>query len=150
MQRERLQNYVDNGQQVTPTFSATEMERRLTNIRKVMSDLGIDAALFSSYHNINYFSDFLFCYFGRRYGLLVDHNISTSISAGIDGGQRVGHRLFGIVMRMDAEVAARHMVGDMADDGANFRRPKARPPKYAAMSETQTKANADTKNTRPR
>ena len=72
---------------ITPTFSATEMERRLTNIRKVMSDLGIDAALFSSYHNINYFSDFLFCYFGRRYGLIVDHNIMTSISAGIDGGQ---------------------------------------------------------------
>mgnify|MGYP000004554495 CR=1 FL=1 len=72
---------------VQPTFSAAEMERRLTNIRKVMSDLGIDAALFSSYHNINYFSDFMFCYFGRRYGLVVDHNIMTSISAGIDGGQ---------------------------------------------------------------
>ena len=55
MERERLQNYVGNGEPVTPTFSATEMERRLTNIRKVMSDLGIDAALFSSYHNINYF-----------------------------------------------------------------------------------------------
>ena len=87
MERERLQNYVGNGEPVTPTFSATEMERRLTNIRKVMSDLGIDAALFSSYHNINYFSDFMFCYFGRRYGLVVDHNIMTSISAGIDGGQ---------------------------------------------------------------
>ena len=87
MERERLQNYVGNGQAVVPTFSATEMERRLTNIRKVMADLGIDAALFSSYHNINYFSDFLFCYFGRRYGLVIDHNIMTSISAGIDGGQ---------------------------------------------------------------
>ena len=87
MERERLQNYVGNGEPVTPTFSATEMQRRADMLRKVMADNGIDAALFTSYHCINYYSDFLFCYFGRRYGLLVDHNIMTSISAGIDGGQ---------------------------------------------------------------
>ncbi|MEY4872036.1 MAG: hypothetical protein RLZZ563_1366 [Pseudomonadota bacterium] len=87
MQRERLQNYVGNGEPVQPTFSATEMQRRADLIRKVMAENGIDAALFTSYHCINYYSDFLFCYFGRRYGLLVDHNIMTSISAGIDGGQ---------------------------------------------------------------
>ena len=60
---------------------------RLEAIRGHMSKAGIDAALFTSYHCINYYSDFLFCYFGRRYGLLVDHDTSTSISAGIDGGQ---------------------------------------------------------------
>ena len=42
MERERLQNYVGNGQAVVPTFSATEMERRLTNIRKVMADLAMN------------------------------------------------------------------------------------------------------------
>ena len=87
MERERLQNYVGNGDRPTPTFSDAEMQRRLDAIRKVMADKGIDAALFTSYHNINYYSDFLFCQFGRRYGLLVDHTISTSITAGIDGGQ---------------------------------------------------------------
>jgi creatinase len=87
MQRERLQNYVGNGTPVQPTFSATEMQRRLDAIRGVMAKNGIDAALFTSYHCINYYSDFLFCQFGRRYGFLVDHNVATSISAGIDGGQ---------------------------------------------------------------
>lgn len=87
MERERLQNYVGNGDRPTPTFSDAEMQRRLDAIRKVMADKGIDAALFTSYHNINYYSDFMFCQFGRRYGLLVDHTISTSITAGIDGGQ---------------------------------------------------------------
>ena len=87
MQRERLQNYVGNGTPVAPTFSAPEMQRRLDAIRKVMADKGIDAALFTSYHCINYYADFLFCQFGRRYGFLVDHNVATSISAGIDGGQ---------------------------------------------------------------
>ncbi|MBC2837456.1 creatininase, partial [Gemmobacter straminiformis] len=50
MQRERLQNYVGNGTPVTPTFSATEMQRRLDAIRGVMAKNGIDAALFTSYH----------------------------------------------------------------------------------------------------
>lgn len=63
------------------------MTRRLAAIRTHMAASQIDAALFTSYHNICYYSDFLYCYFGRRYGLLVDHNQSTSISAGIDGGQ---------------------------------------------------------------
>ena len=87
MERERLQDYTGNGERATPTFSDAEMRRRLDGIRAHMAASGIDAALFTSYHCINYYSDFLYCQFGRRYGLLVDHDISTSISAGIDGGQ---------------------------------------------------------------
>ena len=87
MNRERLQDYVGNGEQVKPTFSAGEMKRRQDNIRRYMSEAKIDAALFTSYHNICYYSDFMFCYFGRRYGLVVDHKGCASISAGIDGGQ---------------------------------------------------------------
>ncbi len=87
MERERLQNFANNGAKVQPTFSPQEMTRRLAAIRGLMAEQNIDAALFTSYHNICYYSDFLFCSFGRRYGLLVDHNQSTSVSAGIDGGQ---------------------------------------------------------------
>ena len=71
LERERLQDYTKNGPKVTPTFSAAEMQRRLDAIRAHMAGAGIDAALFTSYHCINYYSDFLFCYFGRRYGLVV-------------------------------------------------------------------------------
>jgi creatinase len=94
MQRERLQDFTRNGEKVVPTFSTAEMERRLTAIRAHMAIAGVDAALFTSYHNICYYSDFLYCQFGRRYGLVVTHETSTSISAGIDGGQPA-RRTFG-------------------------------------------------------
>ena len=71
LERERLQDFTNNGSKVTPTFSAAEMQRRLDAIRAHMAKVGIDAALFTSYHNICYYSDFLFCYLGRRYGLVV-------------------------------------------------------------------------------
>ena len=87
MQRERLQDFSNNGEKAQQTFSAAEMQRRQESIRTHMAANGIDAVLFSSYHNINYYSDFLFCQFGRRYGFVITPDHATSISAGIDGGQ---------------------------------------------------------------
>ena len=87
MQRERFQDYSGNGDKAQATFSAAEMQRRVQGIRQHMSEHTIDAVLFSSYHNINYHADFLYCQFGRRYGLVVTHDDVTSVSAGIDGGQ---------------------------------------------------------------
>ena len=87
MERERFQDYTNNGTKAPPTFSAAEMRRRQDAIRAHMAANDVDAALFTSYHNINYYSDFLFCYFGRRYGFVIDQDRATSISAGIDGGQ---------------------------------------------------------------
>ena len=87
MQRERLQNYVGNGEKAKPTFSASEMQRRQDAIRAHMAEADVDAALFTSYHNINYYADFIYCQFGRRYGLVIDQDSATTISAGIDGGQ---------------------------------------------------------------
>ncbi len=78
---------IRNGAKATATFSAEEMSRRLDGLRERMSELDVDACLFTSYHNINYFGDFLYCSFGRPYGLVVTHEDATSISANIDGGQ---------------------------------------------------------------
>jgi len=78
---------IQNGERVMPTFSAKEMGARLSKLRAHMAAEGIDHVLFTSYHNINYYSDFLYCSFGRPYGLVVDHEGATSISANIDGGQ---------------------------------------------------------------
>jgi creatinase len=83
---ERLKT-IHNGQKVHPTFSVQEMERRVTALRKDMADSGVDAVLFTSYHNINYYSDFLFTSFGRNYGLVVTQDTHTTISANIDAGQ---------------------------------------------------------------
>lgn len=78
---------IKNGDKVEGTFSRQEMQSRLDRLRKAMAEHDIDAALFTSYHNINYFSDFLYCKFGRNYGLVVTHDDATSVSANIDGGQ---------------------------------------------------------------
>ncbi len=78
---------IRNGQKAAPTFSQEEMAGRLARLRAIMGEDGLDAALFTSYHNINYFGDFLYCSFGRSFGLVVTQDNATSVSANIDGGQ---------------------------------------------------------------
>ena len=60
-----------NGEKVTPMFSSEEMDRRLARLRVLMAELDLEAVLFTQYHNINYYADFLYCSFGRKYGLVV-------------------------------------------------------------------------------
>ncbi len=86
-ERPRTVDFCGNGDKASPTFSAAEMTRRQTAIRALMAQNDIDAALFTSYHNICYFSDFMHCGFGRHYGLVLDHQDATTVSSGIDGGQ---------------------------------------------------------------
>lgn len=76
-----------NGEKEYSPFSDAEMSRRQNDVRAWMTENAVDACLFTSYHCINYYSGFLYCYFGRKYGFVVDHDKATSISAGIDGGQ---------------------------------------------------------------
>lgn len=78
---------IPNGRKVQPTFSEAEFARRTDKLRQLMSAQNLDAVLFTSYQNINYYSDFLYCYFGRAYGLVIDHEKLTTVSANIDGGQ---------------------------------------------------------------
>lgn len=86
--------HITNGKRVTPTFSPAEMTRRVSAVRAYMAEQGIDAVLFTSYHNINYYADFLYCHFGRFFGLAITQDKHTTISANIDGGQP-GRRSFG-------------------------------------------------------
>jgi creatinase len=85
-ERERLVTW-HNGEKAFSPFSEAEMDRRQAALRAYMADADIDACLFTSIHNIGYFSGFIYCSFGRRYGFLVDQDKATTISAGIDGGQ---------------------------------------------------------------
>jgi creatinase len=78
---------IQNGEKVKPTFSREEMQSRVTKLRRYMAEADIAAVLFTSYHNIDYFSDFLYCYFGRPYGLIVTQDKHVTVSANIDGGQ---------------------------------------------------------------
>lgn len=78
---------IPNGNKVVPTFSDAEMQGRLKRLRDYMAANGVDAVVLTSYHNINYFSDFVYCKFGRDYGLVVTQDRFTTITANIDGGQ---------------------------------------------------------------
>ena len=76
-----------NGEKTPGPFSLEEMEDRQQKLRAHMANDNIDAVVLTSYHNICYFSGFLYCAFGRKYGFVVTPDSATSISAGIDGGQ---------------------------------------------------------------
>ena len=80
-----------NGEKVQPTFSRQEYQRRIGHLRGHMEETGVDAAVFTSMHNIAYFSDFLYCSFGRNYALVVSAEDNAggliTVSAKIDAGQ---------------------------------------------------------------
>jgi len=78
---------IPNGQKVVATFSKQELSNRLAKLRAHMAAASVDAVVFTSYHNINYFSDFVYCRFGRDYGLVVTQDTYTTVTANIDGGQ---------------------------------------------------------------
>ncbi|WP_026454296.1 aminopeptidase P family protein [Saccharomonospora iraqiensis] len=82
---ERLK-IIHNGEKEQRTFSDAEMERRLSTLRKIMADDGVDVALLTSYHNVKYYSDFLYTAFGRNYAYVVTADDAFTVSANIDGG----------------------------------------------------------------
>lgn len=82
---ERLK-VLHNGSKTTLTFSDAEMERRLDGLRSIMVEKELDAVVLTSYHNIKYYSDFLFTYFGRSYAMVVTADDTVTITANIDAG----------------------------------------------------------------
>jgi len=74
------------GDRVLP-FDASEYDARLAKLRSSMAQQGVEACVFTSMHNIAYYSGFLYCAFGRPYGLVVTATESVTISAGIDAAQ---------------------------------------------------------------
>ena len=58
------------------------MQRRLDMVRQHMEKNEIDACVFTSYHNVHYFSDFFHCYFGRPYAFIIKATKTIIVSAG--------------------------------------------------------------------
>jgi len=84
---ERPQHYrFHQGQKALP-FTADEYEARLAKLRTSMAEKGIDACVLTSMHNVAYYSGFLYCAFGRPYGLVVTATDNVTFSAGIDAAQ---------------------------------------------------------------
>ena len=76
-----------NGEKAPLAFEIAEYEARIAGLRARMAEAGAQAAVFTSMHNIAYYSGFLYCSFGRSYGLVVTETETVTISAGIDAGQ---------------------------------------------------------------
>jgi len=76
-----------NGDKVALPFAAAEYDARLAGLRAIMAARQVDAAVFTSMHCIAYYAGFLYCSFGRPYGLVVTATECVVISAGIDAGQ---------------------------------------------------------------
>lgn len=74
------------GEKTGSLFSKTEMERRLSKLRETMVANSVDVCVFTSYHNIAYYSEYFYVAFGRPYGLVVTMDSQTSISANVDYG----------------------------------------------------------------
>ncbi|AVO37818.1 aminopeptidase P family protein [Pukyongiella litopenaei] len=76
-----------NGDKAVLPFATAEYETRIAGLRASMEERGVTAAVLTSMHNIAYYSGFLYCSFGRPYGLVVTETETVTISAGIDAGQ---------------------------------------------------------------
>ena len=68
-------------------FANVEYDDRLADLRALMEVHGVEACVFTSVHNIAYYAGFVYCAFGRPYGLVVTPTQSVTVTAGIDGGQ---------------------------------------------------------------
>ena len=73
-----------NGDKAKLPFTDLEYQRRLINLRNIMSKNNLDMVILTSMHNIAYYTGFIYCSFGRRYGCVVTANKISTISAIID------------------------------------------------------------------
>lgn len=78
---------IDNGDRAILPFSDAEYESRLARLRRLMARSSVDAVLLTSMQNVAYYSGFLYCSFGRPYGLVVTRDRTTTVTANIDYGQ---------------------------------------------------------------
>ena len=76
-----------NGEKVKLPFSEKEYQRRVNNLRTIMSKNNLDMVILTSMHNIAYYTGFIYCSFGRPYGCVVTSNKISTISANIDASQ---------------------------------------------------------------
>ncbi|ETA50785.2 creatininase [Rhodobacteraceae bacterium PD-2] len=84
---ERPQHYRFHQGEKSLPFAPAEYDARLKGLRAIMADMGVEACVLTSMHNIAYYSGFLYLSFGRPYGLVVTATDSVTISAGIDAAQ---------------------------------------------------------------
>lgn len=116
---------IKNGSKVKRTFSSSEMLRRIDALRCFMAETGMDAILLTSMHNVHYYSDFLYCAFGRDFGLVITQRNSTTISPAVDFGQPYRRSFGDNLVYTDAGGdnffrAVSHLLGQSRNIGIEF------------------------------
>ena len=76
-----------NGEKVKLPFTDKEYNDRVSKLRSVMDQNGLDMVILTSMHNVAYYTGFIYCSFGRPYGCVITHNKISTISANIDASQ---------------------------------------------------------------
>ena len=76
-----------NGNKAKLPFTDKEYQRRLDNLRTIMSKNNLNMVILTSMHNIAYYTGFIYCSFGRPYGCVVTASKISTISANIDASQ---------------------------------------------------------------
>ncbi|WP_342353584.1 aminopeptidase P family N-terminal domain-containing protein [Acuticoccus sediminis] len=76
-----------NGERVALPFSPDEYQRRMAALRRIMAEADVAAVVFTSMHNIAYYTGFLYCSFGRPFGCVVTPDAATTVTPNIDAGQ---------------------------------------------------------------
>ena len=76
-----------NGEKVKLPFTDKEYNDRVSKLRLVMDQNGLDMLILTSMHNVAYYTGFIYCSFGRPYGCVITKNKISTISANIDASQ---------------------------------------------------------------
>ena len=67
-----------NGEKVKLPFTDKEYNDRVSKLRSVMDQNGLDMVILTSMHNVAYYTGFIYCSFGRPYGCVITQDkIST-------------------------------------------------------------------------
>ena len=80
-----------NGEKVKLPFTDKEYNDRVSKLRSVMDQNGLDMVILTSMHNVAYYTGFIYCSFGRPYGCIITNNKISTISANIDASQPVSY-----------------------------------------------------------
>lgn len=75
-----------NGTKIKPVIPELEFSNRIKKLRSYMERNNMQCIILTSIHNIKYYTNFLYCSFGRNYTALVTHSDVVLITAGIDSG----------------------------------------------------------------
>ena len=65
---------LNNGEKVKLPFTDNEYNDRVSKLRSVMDQNGLDMVILTSMHNVAYYTGFIYCSFGRPYGCVITQN----------------------------------------------------------------------------